>query len=170
VDYRENPASVFALGVGATFLAAGIAGFSYEATFSADESVRDGVLGVLDVNGWHNLVHMATGLVGLGLARSHPREFALGFGLTYLVVAVWGFVVGDGRSILSIVPVNTETTSSTCCSRLAGLRSTQRRCAGRLGLSHRGPRPPERCRRRSSRRKARKHWSSSTRGERDDAR
>ena len=108
MDYRDNPAALYALGVGATLFVAGVAGFFYEATFSADESVRDSVVGVLDVNGWHNLVHLATGLVGLALARRHAREFALGFGLVYLVVAVWGFVVGDGRSILSIMPVNTE--------------------------------------------------------------
>jgi hypothetical protein len=60
------------------------------------------------VNGWHNVVHIASGLVGLALARTHAREFALGFGVVYAVVAVWGFIVGDGGSILSIIPVNTE--------------------------------------------------------------
>jgi len=70
--------------------------------------VRGAAFGVLDVNGWHNVVHLATGLVALALARTHAREFALGFGVLYLVMAVWGFVLGDGGSILSIVPVNTE--------------------------------------------------------------
>ena len=31
-----------------------------------------------------------------------------GLGAVYIVVAIWGFIVGDGDSILSIVPVNTE--------------------------------------------------------------
>ena len=26
----------------------------------------------------------------------------------YLVVAIWGFVIGDGESILGLIPVNTE--------------------------------------------------------------
>ena len=29
-------------------------------------------------------------------------------GLVYLAVAVWGFMIGGGDSILSIIPVNTE--------------------------------------------------------------
>ena len=36
------------------------------------------------------------------------RQYALVLGAVYLVVAVWGFIIGDGDSILSIVPVNTE--------------------------------------------------------------
>ncbi len=69
--------------------------------------MRDGLFGVFDVNGWHNVVHLASGVVALALARTHPRQFALGFGTLYVLLAVWGFVLGDGESILSIVPVNT---------------------------------------------------------------
>ena len=32
----------------------------------------------------------------------------MALGVVYLAVAVWGFMVGDGDSILSIIPVNTE--------------------------------------------------------------
>ena len=106
--YRDNPASLFALAVGVALIAAGIIGFFYESAFSSDESVRDAVFGILDVNGWHNVVHVATGVVALAMARTRAREFALGFGVVYLVVTIWGFVVGDGGSILSIIPVNTE--------------------------------------------------------------
>jgi hypothetical protein len=105
---RTSVPRLFALVVGATLVAAGVIGFLYESAFSSDESVRDAVFGVLDVNGWHNLVHLATGLVALAMAGRRPVAFALGFGVVYLAVAVWGFLVGDGGSILSIVPVNTE--------------------------------------------------------------
>ena len=108
MDYRERYARLFALVVGAVLIAAGVIGFFYESAFTSDETRRDAVFGILDVNGWHNAVHIVTGLVALALARTHAREFALGFGVVYLVVAVWGFIVGDGDSILSIVPVNTE--------------------------------------------------------------
>ena len=38
-----------------------------------------------------------------------PRaQYALGLGLVYLVVAIWGFIIGSGDSILGIVPVNTD--------------------------------------------------------------
>jgi len=108
MTYRDNPARLFALVVGAVLVLAGIAGFFYESAFSSDETVRGELFGVFDVNGWHNLVHLVTGLVALALARTaHAREFALGFGTLYTLLAVWGFILGDGGSILSIVPVNT---------------------------------------------------------------
>lgn len=106
----SNPSKLYASLVGAVLVVAGIIGFFYESEFTSDESVRDAVFGILDVNGWHNLVHIATGLLGLAAAGAYAsaRTYALGLGLVYLVVAIWGFVVGDGDSILSIVPVNTE--------------------------------------------------------------
>jgi hypothetical protein len=107
----NSPARLYAGLFGAVLVAAGIIGFFYESTFTDDKAVRDSVFGILDVNGWHNVVHIATGLLGLlafaaGAAAS--RQYALGFGVVYLAVAVWGFAVGDGDSILSIIPVNTE--------------------------------------------------------------
>jgi hypothetical protein len=107
MSYRDNPARLFALVVGAVLVIAGVLGFFAEGTFSSDESVRGGLFGIFDVNGWHNVVHLLTGLVALALARTHAREFALGFGVVYLVIAIWGFLLGGGESILSIVPVNT---------------------------------------------------------------
>ena len=107
MDYRTNPARFFALVVGATLVAVGVVGFFYESTFTTNAGVRDGVFGLFDVNGWHNVVHLVTGLVALALANTHAREFALGFGALYLVVAIWGFILGDGGAILSIIPINT---------------------------------------------------------------
>lgn len=108
---ESSPARLYALVVGAALLFAGIVGFFYESEFTSQESVRDGVFGILDVNGWHNVVHIATGLLGLvaysaGAAAS--RQYAFGLGAVYIVVAIWGFIVGDGDSILGIIPVNTE--------------------------------------------------------------
>lgn len=65
------------------------------------------MFGVFDVNGWHNLVHVVTGLVALAMANTRAREFALGFAGVYLLIAIWGFVLGDGGAILSVIPVNT---------------------------------------------------------------
>jgi hypothetical protein len=91
-------------------VAAGILGFFYSSDFG-DPGDVDSVLGILDVNGWHNVVHIATGALGL-LAYSASayaaRTYALGLGAVYIVVAIWGFIIGDGDSILSIIPVNTE--------------------------------------------------------------
>ena len=104
-------AQLFCLVVGATLVLAGIIGFFYESAFSSDVGVRDAVFGILDVNGWHNVVHLLTGVVSLWFAfrpEAMARMWALAFGLVYVAVAVWGFAIGDGESILSIIPVNTE--------------------------------------------------------------
>ncbi len=68
------------------------------------------MLGILDVNGWHNLVHILTGVIGLlaASAYSSSRAYALGFGIIYVIIAIWGFILGSGDSILSIIPINTE--------------------------------------------------------------
>ena len=108
---ERSPAQVFALVIGLTLVAAGIAGFFYNASFATGDDVpRDAVIGILDVNGWHNLVHIATGVAGLVLAGSYDgaRLFALGGGALYLVVAVAGFIAGDGSVLLGLIPVNTE--------------------------------------------------------------
>jgi hypothetical protein len=105
-----NPARVYALVIGLALVAAGILGFFYSSDFG-DPGDVDAVLGILDVNGWHNVVHIATGAVGLiaySAGASASRTYALGFGAIYLVIAIWGFIIGDGEAILSIVPVNTE--------------------------------------------------------------
>lgn len=108
---RSNPSMLYAGVVGATLVLVGIIGFFYNASFTSDESVRDAVFGVFDVNGWHNVLHVLTGVLGLVAysAGAHTaRTYALTIGVVYLVVAAWGFAVGSGDSILSIVPVNSE--------------------------------------------------------------
>jgi hypothetical protein len=108
---QQTPAKRYALVVGAVLVVAGIIGFFYNSEFTSDESVHDAVFGILDVNGWHNVVHISTG--GLGLAAFAggayaARIYALGPGVVYLAVAIWGFVIGSGDSILSIIPINAE--------------------------------------------------------------
>jgi hypothetical protein len=108
---RKTPAMLYAGVVGAVLVLAGIIGFFYNAEFTSDESVRDAVFGILDVNGWHNVVHILTGVLGLlayGAGVYAARSYAAALGVVYLIVAAWGFIVGDGESILSIIPVNTE--------------------------------------------------------------
>jgi Domain of unknown function (DUF4383) len=103
----SSPAKLYATLVGGALTIGGIIGFFYSASFGSPGSVDD-AFGILAVNGWHNVVHLATGLLGLAAAGYLAREYALGLGLVYLGVAIWGFVIGSGESILSIVPVNTE--------------------------------------------------------------
>src|SRR5919106_5401391 len=105
------PAQVFALVIGGTLTVAGIVGFFYSASFSSgDGTERDAVLGLLDVNGWHNLVHISSGAIGLLVGGSYAgsRTYALGFGAIYLAVTVLGFLAGNGDEIFNLIPVNTE--------------------------------------------------------------
>jgi uncharacterized protein DUF4383 len=103
----SSPAKLYGTLVGAVLTIAGIVGFFYSASFGSPGDV-DKVFGILAVNGWHNIVHLATGLLGLAAAGYVARQYALGLGLVYVVVAIWGFIIGSGDSILTIVPVNTS--------------------------------------------------------------
>jgi len=107
----RSPAQVFALVIGATLTVAGVVGFFYSASFdTGDGTEREALLGILDVNGWLNLVHIATGGLGLVLAGSYgpARTYALGVGGVYLVVTLLGFLAGNGDEIFNLIPVNTE--------------------------------------------------------------
>ena len=105
----RSPAQTWARLIGAILLVACVVGFAYSASFGRPGEV-DAVLGILDVNGFHNVVHILSGLLGLAMARSYTaaRTYCYVLAGAYTVVAIWGFAVGDGDAILSILPVNTE--------------------------------------------------------------
>lgn len=106
-DRGRTPAQVYALVFGATLLVAGIAGFFADSSFGdLGSNVQGDDLIVFEVNGWHNLVHIASGLLGLALmgTAAGARAYALGFGAVYLAVTIWGFV--DGNDVLGLFPVN----------------------------------------------------------------
>jgi hypothetical protein len=107
----SSPARLYAALVGAALVVVGIIGFFYDASFGTGDDLRaDAVLGILEVNGWHNLVHIAAGLLGLAAAGYAARTYALAAGLAYLILAVWGFAETENGfgAILDVVPVNTE--------------------------------------------------------------
>jgi hypothetical protein len=95
--------------IGLALTAAGIVGFLYSSSFGKPGEVDD-VFGVLGVNGWHNVVHLLSGLIGLAVWRSYDaaRKYAIWFGALYGAIAIWGLVIGSGDAILGIVPINTE--------------------------------------------------------------
>jgi hypothetical protein len=107
---ERNPGRLFAFAAGAALVIVGVIGFFYDATFTDDKPARDAVFGILDVNGWDNVFHIATGVLGLlafGAGSHAARTYAYALGVVYISVAVWGFIIGSGDSILSIIPVNT---------------------------------------------------------------
>src|SRR3954454_25216548 len=104
---ERSPSQIYALLFGLTLVLAGIVGFFYSSSFG-DPGKVDGVLGILDVNGWHNLVHIANSMIGLLDFGSYAnaRLYALGLGGVYMAIAIAGFIAGDGSNLLSIIPVN----------------------------------------------------------------
>lgn len=109
-DETATPARLYAGVIGAVLLAAGLIGFFYSASFGSPGDV-DAVFDILDVNAWHNLIHVASGALGLlafGAGARASRTYALAFGAVYIVVAIWGFIIGGGESILGFIPINDE--------------------------------------------------------------
>jgi hypothetical protein len=113
-----TPAQWYCLLAGAGLLLAGIFGFIADASFdtgatadtdrvgNADGALQgDGFLG-FEVNGWHNIVHILSGLVLLAAFRRRgpAKTTAIAFGAVYALVAIIGLV--DGNDVLGIIPVN----------------------------------------------------------------
>ena len=106
-DRTRTPAQLYSLVFGAVLLLAGILGFFADSSFGdLGGNVQGDDLIVFEVNGWHNLVHVASGLLGLALmgSASGARAYALGFGAVYLLVTIWGIV--DGNDVFGLLPVN----------------------------------------------------------------
>jgi hypothetical protein len=114
----SSPARLYCLLVGAVLVVAGILGFFYEASFAVGDEIKaDKVVGILAVNGWHNLVHLAIGGLLLIAANGAARSAALFIGILYLVLAGLGFIATGGEGIdfiasngvlIDLVPVNDE--------------------------------------------------------------
>jgi hypothetical protein len=115
---ESSPARLYCLLVGGVLVIAGIIGFFYEASFASGDSIRtDDVFGILSVNGWHNVVHIAVGALLLLAAGSAARLAALFVGILYIVLCVLGFIatsnsgidfVAENDTLVKLVPVNNE--------------------------------------------------------------
>ncbi|MCP9490028.1 MAG: DUF4383 domain-containing protein [Solirubrobacteraceae bacterium MAG38_C4-C5] len=71
--------------------------------------VTSGLLGVtlvLETDGWHDAVHLVTGvaLAGVALSRRGAPRALVAFGAFYAAVALTGFV--DGREMLGLIAIN----------------------------------------------------------------
>ena len=114
----SSPARLYCLLVGGVLVLAGILGFFYEASFAVGTEIEaDKVLGLLAVNGWHNLVHLGIGALLLVAAGGAARSAALLVGILYLVLAALGFIatgddgigfVAENGVLIDVVPVNDE--------------------------------------------------------------
>jgi hypothetical protein len=115
---EASPARLYCLLVGAVLVVAGIIGFFYEASFKTGDSIRaDDIFGILAVNGWHNLVHLAIGAILLAAAGAAARPAALFVGVLYIVLCILGFIatgddgigfIAENDTLIDLVPVNNE--------------------------------------------------------------
>jgi hypothetical protein len=107
---RTN-AQWYAVIVGAVLLLVGLLGFLVDSDFhmgheaSGTDLQGDGLFG-FEVNGWHNLVHIASGLFLLAMSRKRrtAKTAVLAFGAIYGLVTIIGLI--DGNDVLGIFPVN----------------------------------------------------------------
>jgi hypothetical protein len=93
-----TPAQGFALAGGLGFLA--------DSSFDTGSGVDgDSLLG-FEVNGWHNIVHLLTGLLLLSGFRRNDTAITvcLIFAGGYAIVTLWGLI--DGDDVLGLVPIN----------------------------------------------------------------
>jgi hypothetical protein len=48
------------------------------------------------------------GVLAYAAGARASRTYAWGLGVVYIAVAIWGFIIGSGDSILGFIPINTE--------------------------------------------------------------
>jgi uncharacterized protein DUF4383 len=102
-----------ALAVAAVFLLVGVLGFipgittDYGSMTFAGHHSDAKLLGVFEVSVLHNIVHLLFGLAGIAMARtaSGARLYLIGGGAIYLVLWLYGLVVGQD-SAANFVPLN----------------------------------------------------------------
>ncbi len=107
---HSSPARLCAGVTGVLLVLIGVVGFFYTSSFGSPGDV-DSVFGILDVNGWHNVVHVAMGALGLlafGAGGSPARRYAMALGAGNVILGIWGFIAASGGTILGVIPVDTE--------------------------------------------------------------
>jgi hypothetical protein len=105
-DRGRTPAQWYCLLAGAALLLAGIVGFFFDSSFDTGGNIDgDAFLG-FEVNGFHNLVHIASGILLLAASakRASAKTVALLFGIVYGAVALIGLI--DGETVFGLIPVN----------------------------------------------------------------
>jgi len=106
-DRRRTPAQWYCLLAGLSLLLAGILGFFADSSFTTGNDINgDKLISIFEVNGIHNLIHIASGLLLLAASpkRASARAVAIGFGLVYGIVTIIGLI--DGKDVLGLIPVN----------------------------------------------------------------
>jgi hypothetical protein len=104
----NNLAKTYANLLGAVLTLVGILGFIGTLTPNLSGTSTPALLGIFAINPIHNVIHLASGVVGLAAANTaggrYARLFAGVFGTVYGLVTVVGFI--QGTTVLGLIPVN----------------------------------------------------------------
>lgn len=110
---NRSLAQTLALVFGIAFLGTGVLGFIPGITtnlsdikFAGNDSPSE-LLGIFQVSILHNIVHLLFGIAGIAMARTwdSARTYLLGAGVIYIVLFVYGLVVGTADDA-NFVPFN----------------------------------------------------------------
>ena len=103
---RRTFAQWFCVVAGIVLVVAGLLGFIADSSFDTGSTINGDKLFGLEVNGWHNLVHLASGIVLLAAANTRPtaKSVCWGFAVVYFIVVLWGLI--DGNNVFGVFPIN----------------------------------------------------------------
>ena len=112
-ENRRSIAQWFCLVMGPVLVLVGLLGFLAESRFDTASGGDPGALDghdfiIFEVNGWHNVVHIASGLLLLLGAFRHrlAKTVLIVFGLAYAAVSVIG--LADGKDVLGLFPIDKQ--------------------------------------------------------------
>jgi hypothetical protein len=94
---------LYATSAGVVLVLLGLFGLLKSAEFDAPELTSD-LLGFYTVNGWANLAHIGIGLLGLVMARTWSRLFALIATGIFLGLGLWGILAPSSELLFSKLP------------------------------------------------------------------
>ncbi|MDQ1709550.1 MAG: hypothetical protein QOG49_935 [Frankiaceae bacterium] len=94
--------------LGAVYLLVGIVGFAINRNFG-DKNTGDKLLGLFEINGLHNVVHILIGVALLAAARAGyraARSMNMAVGGVYLLVGILGLFIANDHSAANILSLN----------------------------------------------------------------
>jgi len=97
-----SPARLYAAVVGALLVVLGLVGFFYTASFGELGQYEE-ALGALQVNGWLNLFYLGVGGIGLLVAGTSSRAYALAVGVLFTALAIIGWGTGALHLVLGLL-------------------------------------------------------------------
>jgi hypothetical protein len=93
---------------GAIYLVVGLVGFAVNSDF-AEKNTEDNLLGLFEINGLHNVVHLLIGVALLAAAwagHRAARSANLAIGGTYALVGAIGLFIANNTSDANILSLN----------------------------------------------------------------